>query len=148
MYYWRIDSLKRELATKVFTDERVLPYFFWLGGITTAIISLPAAEANRWDVTNSFVSVILFLAGSWYAFLCNGASSGTQFFARYFTLAWVLSVRFAVMSAVPFIAVIVLFSSPDSMDSTPGSAAVSVVVECLYYWRLCVHMRYVASTST
>ena len=151
MYFWRIKSLKRDLAAGAVSERNALPYLLWLGGLTSLASSLPLGELNGWDFVAAISSVGLFVAGTSYAFRCNGGSAGAHFLVRYLCLNWVLGLRLLVLFAVPGIVVLVpleeLLLEQVPPDTTPLEAGFLVVFESVLYWRLAVHIRDVAAAS-
>ena len=151
MYFWRIDSLKRELVADAIGEAEALPYLLWLGGLTSLLGSLPEGEPNRWDVAGALLSAGLFVGATGYGFRCNGGSTGTKFFVRYLALSWVVSVRLLVLVGVPVLVVGIALEDflyePVPSETTPVLAGLLVALDCALYWRLTTHIRDVATAS-
>jgi len=151
MYFWRIESLKQDLATGTLSEKGVLPYLLWLGSLTTLTSSLPLGELNRWDLAAAVASVLLFVAGTSYAFRCNGGAAGADFLVRYLTINWVLGLRLMALLAVP--GIVAVFALEELLfeqvppDSTALEACFLIAFEAVFYWRLASHIREVVAAS-
>jgi hypothetical protein len=151
MYFWRINSLKRDLAARALHERDALPYLLWLGSITTFALSLPLGESNRWDAATAVLTTGLFLGGTCYTFHCNGGAGGAYFLVRYLAMNWVLGLRLLVLLGVPIIVGGILLEEilfePVPPETTPVMAGLLVIFEAIFYWRLARHMRDVAAGS-
>lgn len=96
MYFWRIDNLKAELASRPMADREALPYFIVDSGFTTLAIALPGSSFNLWDVMRMTWGIALAVFGTIYIFRQNGGSQGQQFLPRVLAVSWVVGVRWCV----------------------------------------------------
>jgi len=102
------------------------------------------------------VQACIDLVGTMGAFWANGGYAGVHFLRRYFSICWVLSVRFCIFF-IPFFALWVLglrkavlstFLQWPPMSSDrrteicdEANAWLTIAVMALFFWRLCVHLR-------
>ena len=152
MYFWKIDALKRELASPTVSDRYALPYLLWLGGTELAGYALSdVAPPNLWDRLISVVGLAAFLVGTLYAFRCNGGATGSQFLTRYISLSWVLGIRIVVFVLAPLVACVLAIESAVLGElpehTTPFAAAAGVAYSFAFYLRLATHIREVATRS-
>jgi hypothetical protein len=151
MYFWRINSLKRDLAARAVTESAALPYLLWLGGLTTFASSFPLGEPNGWDLAIASASVVLFLTGTAYAFRSNGGAAGYDFVIRYLAINWVVGFRLVVFLVLPgatgLIALQELLFNEVPSGSTALDFGLVAAFESLFYWRVISHVRDVAVAS-
>lgn len=150
MYFWNIEKLKQLLAERKFSDKDTFPYFFALS-VLTVLATVPFFENNGWDVFNAFLSGFITLFGTWYLYRVNGGSRGVDFFARYFSIAWVVFMRQLVFVFLPVIIVwillfVIVLSYGDSKNILFQGAnfldSVTVFfLEGIYLWMMARHMR-------
>jgi hypothetical protein len=82
------------------------------------------------------------VGGTVAAYYSNGGRAGRAFLDRYFALAWVLGVRFLVI-LIPIVLGLgyVAWQVEDYPEETMWPEVVAyILVMCLYYWRLNVHI--------
>lgn len=149
MYFWRIEKLKTEMATRPLSERETLPYLI----VTVAIASIPAGNDGGWQVFDAIVAVVLEVLGAIYIFRQNGGATGQHFLQRYFAVGWVVSLR-CVPAAVVAAGVCVV-----AMASTVGISDENtqwplflilfrVVVWTGFYWRIGHHVRDLAVRTT
>lgn len=99
MIFWNVDKLKRELS-KNKTDQKTI--FLYLSGLALldAIFALPMLEHNyqnsnyqsiEWFIETIFIFISLI--GSYYA---NEGDKGEDFLGRFFSIQFVMSIRYIV----------------------------------------------------
>ena len=109
MYFWNINMLKEDIKSGNFGDKEAIVYIvisLALYSIGLELVSLlPMIENyNLWDYVNSFLSVLVPVLGTIYAYKKNGGDEGKDFANKYFSIGFVMGIRFLVY----FIGVIVL----------------------------------------
>ncbi len=145
MYIWNINQLKSDIRHNRLTEtDRFIYLFIHLFFITVAIDLigyLPENyEFNIWNAMNSIVSVTLLCIGTYAAYKVNGGNTGVDFLGRYFSLSFVVNVRFIVL-LIPVMLVQMLIISifEDSSETTYLAAIESVLYAIwsgLLYWYL------------
>lgn len=92
---------------------------------------------------------LIVIVGTFILYRRNGGSRGKEFFLRYFTLLWVLGVRFFAY----YIPLVVLWTALTWQNEDYPEpklwyeAVVFLFVFALYYWRLAVHIGEVVRAS-
>lgn len=109
MYFWNINMLKEDIKSGNFGDKEAIVYIvisLALYSIGLELVSLfPLIENyNLWDYVNSFLSVLVPVLGTIYVYKKNGGAEGKDFANKYFSIGFVMGIRFLVY----FIGVIVL----------------------------------------
>jgi hypothetical protein len=146
MYFWRIEDLKKDLIAKPLTDREVLPYLLIFVGITALIPIFPVESMNLWDYAATTWTLLLAVAGTLYAYQCNGAAAGTHFVQRYLSIGWVVAVRWTAVVMAAF--VVLLFLVDTSGDATtPTVALFWMIAEVVLYERMGHHIRLVATAA-
>jgi hypothetical protein len=161
VYLWNVKAVKRDLIAGALSEAQLFGYFLAVLMFETALWEglalLPSETApGLWDYLGLAGGLALTLGGTLLAYRMNGAAGGRNFLGRYFSLMWVLSVRFLV-GVIPLMVAAVLlllavgggFSDPEGTEEDVTDIIWAVVVAtwmvtALFYWRLAVHMREVA----
>jgi hypothetical protein len=113
-------------------------------GLTALITSFPLFdEMNGWDYLSGFLSVILSIAGVYYAYLQNGGSKGYDFIQKYIVLGWVVSVRVILISIPLFFASFFIgdFLGLVQDYSTAFDVILLALLEIVLYQRIGRHIR-------
>lgn len=161
MYFWNLRALKRELVAGALGEGRVFSYFFAVLTFDTVLYYLgsllPASETTIWTYVGAVVMAGTTLTGTYVAWRQNGGTAGRDFLGRYFPLLWVLCVRFlavimAIVLPVAFVSGMVAGWTGAPVESGDGLhpweplvLAVAWAWLAVFYWRLAVHTREVAS---
>lgn len=100
MYYWKVESLKEDIVNGAFTDKQLIPYMVLYVGLYALSMEitgyLPYEHVNNWTYILSVLSVLIPITGTIYAYKCNGGSNGKNFASKYFSIGFVVSVRFLI----------------------------------------------------
>jgi len=151
MYFWNIESLKRDLVFDGLGDRESFLYVLWLGLVTAALYAIPFGEQNVWDHIDSAVGIVAIGVGTYWVYRCNGGAEGSEFLARWVSLSWVFGIRFTVVAIVVAVALVagieLLFPGTIREESTPVESVGVALVEIVYYWRLGHHVSAVSSVS-
>jgi hypothetical protein len=150
MYFWRIEQLKRKMATTPLTDREVLPYLIVFVGLSSAVWFIPSFFVpNVWDRIGSGISFLLSIFGTIWLFQRNGGARSKYFLQRYLALGWVVAVRWIV---VMILVCVLLYSVLDFLDVLSETTSWSEVLlfalaEVAFYWRIGVHMQDLATRA-
>ena len=161
MYFWNIKALKKELVANALTESQVFAYFLAVLTLETVTFQLATlfpgtGDTDVWDYVGFVGSVVFTVGGTLVAYRQNGGSAGRGFLVRYFSLLWVLTVRFLVfLLPLLVLAMIPMVYFSEALFGTDAEgedfAALSMYVVLLswvwflvFYYRLAVHIREVA----
>ncbi len=150
MYFWRIEKLKAQIIQKKLSDREVLPYFILSVALMTLMMGgmrhLPITDV--WDDISTVVNAVLVLLGTIYLYRQNNGDNGTDFLHRYFTIGWVVSIRwFVFYFALMVLAGIVLAFLGVTEGSplwSPIVFGMNTVALLMFYWRIGHHIKDVA----
>ena len=149
MYFWKIEALKTDIREGNLTEKQKFIYAFIYIFSCEALLNLaaftPNLDLNMWDGIYSVSSVIIMTVGTLFAFKANGGSLGTDFLGKYFSIGFVVVIRFGVI-LIPISAGIFSYSYyafPEDSDITSSSwDTVPVIVwYAALYWRTVIHIR-------
>lgn len=150
IYFWEIDQLKSDLATKGLPRRHV---WIYLSAILLVLIATEGfsiqilGATNIWDRIDSGIFTIFLILGTTYCYYVNGGPEGKDFADRYISLAWVFGVRYTVLIAIPsaLCLLIVLATSVGLTDETVWYEVLfSGLLTLLFYCLLSAHIRDVA----
>ena len=155
MYFWRIGRLKQELQAGVVGPRAAFSYLLATLLLYTVTGGIPGlwndesipSELMNW--TGFLAGVVLVCVGTYASYISNGGARGIDFLARYLSLGWVLLIRVMVLAAVVSLCIFVLLDQLALPHATQWQAwsnlLIAIGLLVLYYWRLAVHMKQVAS---
>lgn len=164
MYLWNIKALKKNLSAQALTEAQTFWYFFAVLTLETLFFHMaslfPGDEPiELWDYVEYVGAVIFTVGGTFVVYRANGGASGRHFLTRYFSLMWVLTIRFLVfMIPILIVAGFVIFSFSDTLFGAEAEEAdfpvfsrtvlvASWIWFLVFYYRLAVHMRDVAKAA-
>ena len=98
MYFWKIESLKKDITDGSFGDKELLPYlviYVGLSALGAALVGyLPIENINMWDYVNSILYVLVPIVGTIYVYRQNGGGNGENFASKYLAIGFVVTIRF------------------------------------------------------
>src|SRR4029450_13758644 len=106
MYFWRIERLKAQMATRPLSEREALPYLIVFVGLSAAVVYIPQTMSNVWDGLGAAWSVALAVVATIYIYRQNGGADGQHFLQRYFAIGWVVGIRWLVILVLATIAFI------------------------------------------
>jgi hypothetical protein len=165
VYFWNINKLKQQLIETGLTEKQL--FYYLLIFIAVMIIGLEAPafepyESNFWGKCEAISSIVTTIVGTITAFHVNGGDSGVKFAERYFSIGFVISIRFIIF-LIPMIPVAIIsyyltfvlqygWIEPNVDVMFPDSENVTEFVlisiwEILLYVRIVKHIGDVARTK-
>ena len=154
MRFLNIKKLKRELRAGSLSENDAFTYFFAMLILDTLLINFSftffgEAELKMLDIASAIAPIFIAVSATWFLYLANGGKNGSCFFLRYFSILWVVGVRFYLF-LLPLIVAwcwYIFFPDGDYAYEWEGFA-VGNLLYLFFYWRVWVHMREVRGGIT
>ena len=148
MYFWNIESLKEDIVNGLFADKELIPYvviYVGLYAVSIEIIGyLPYEDINVWTYVLSILNVIIPIAGTIYAYKCNGGANGTNFASKYFSIGFVVGVRFLAylipLMVLMIVYWVVVFSDQEELSTTILEVVLFSSWYALLYFKMANHI--------
>ena len=149
MYFWNIDALKDEIKRGDFGDEKAIAYIvisLILYSILFELVYLfpVTEERNTWDYVESVLSIVVPMMGILYAYQKNGGAKGKDFANKYFSIGFVVGVRFMVYSTGLMIVLFFywnyVFSEDEEIPTTFVEVALYSIWYTVFYYRIAKHV--------
>jgi hypothetical protein len=155
MYFWKINELKKQIVVQGLSEAQIFRYILIYVALSAAAIEVvayfPDTESNVWSYVESGVSFLIPVIGTIGAYYANGGARGNAFAAKYFSISFVMLVRFLVY-LIPLIVVLAVYYGFIIYESSPDDEQVmqtgwfEVVLMSSWlaamYVRIGQHMRY------
>jgi len=154
MYFWNINNIKKDIREHRLSETQIFYYVLLYVALSALGMELatyfPAEEFNSWDLTESVLYVAITIVGTIAAYRANGGAVGQGFAARYFSIGFVVLIRFLPLAILVLIAIVayqglsVDWSSPEIEESfDTGWLEVSLISVwyVAYYARVVKHIR-------
>jgi hypothetical protein len=148
MYFWNIESLKSDIRNNNLTEKDRFKYAFVyivINAITIELMFYSGYEtSNILDTVNSILTVMFVFIGTIFAFRANGGSSGTDFLGRYFSIGFVITIRFSVL-LIPLMATLMgyyfyAYDAEKEIISQPIDMIPLIIWSIALYWRFYKHI--------
>ena len=124
MYFWKINELKKQIVERGLSEAQVFYYILLFVGFSIAGVELvgyfPYEEPNGWSYLQSGLNFIIPIAGTIAAYHVNGGENGKAFAAKYFSISFVVLVRFLVY-LIPVMVVLFVYYELSINWSSLGS---------------------------
>ena len=127
----------------------IIPYVVLYAGLNALGIEvtgyLPYEDVNIWTYVMSALNVLIPVAGTIYAYKCNGGGNGEKFASKYFSIGFVVVIRFLVylipLMVLMIVYWVVMFGEQGEL---PATTFVEVVLfsawYALLYFRMAKHI--------
>jgi hypothetical protein len=157
MYFWKINSLKKHVFENGLSEAQTFYYILLFVGLSAIGIELmpylPTENPNSWNYIESIINILIPTIGTIMAYRANGASEGKRFAGKYFSISFVMGIRFlvylipAVIMLGVYYGLSVDWSSPDVEQAFDTGWFEVLLFSGWYaaiYWRVVKHVRDVA----
>lgn len=150
MYFWKIEKLKESIRENKLTEKQRFIYlilYVVLGAICLEVMAyIPTENPNKWDIVNNILNVLIPSIGTYFSYKSNGADSGNDFIGKYFSICFVLSIRFLVY-LVPILILYFLYyfyayQTEEEIQTNFIDVIPFSIWHAAIYWRLCFHIRH------
>jgi len=141
MYFWDINSLKRDLCKGALSESETFKYLFaYL--LCMSISYLPRSKPTEPVVVIlSLIGPIILACGVYYCYRKNGGHKGQFFVQRFLPLIFVAGMRWGVMVFIPYLAIfVILVVSKILLLHTISLVAGIYIISVLFYWRIGQHL--------
>ena len=160
MYFWKINDLKKELIKNGLSQKSMFIYILLYMLLAQFFVEVsyifPSEEAAT---TTDYIQMIFDLAavgiGTYLCFYANGSGNGQQFSERYFSIGFVVGLRFIALLfpiVIVFGIVVGILSETSGMDLDGpafnyGMLAIFSAWLVAMYWRIITHINEVAKAE-
>ncbi|MBR9875587.1 hypothetical protein L3V31_15785 [Vibrio sp. J1-1] len=154
MYFWNIEALKRDIVGGRLTEKDrfvyALIYIVFSAATYEYFQGTNTEYSNLWDKIEAIANVVVVLAGTYFTYRANGANNGRDFLGRYFSLGFVVTIRFLVF-LFPIVILRLMYESPFGVENeatvtTPFGVSLVILWSCFLYVNLAKHMKLVKNT--
>jgi len=153
MYFWKIEKLKEDIRESKLTEKDRFIYaliYLVLGAIVMELMMLTQIEnGNVWDLINSVGNIIIVTLGTIYAYKANGSNNGSDFLGKYFSIGFVMAIRFLVYAIPLFLLLFVYyfyaFGEEEEIPTNYIDVIPFLIWYAVMYWRIYVHIKQVNS---
>jgi len=112
MYFWKIHELKKLILEQGLSETQVFYYILLYVGLSVLGVEItgyfPYENPNGWDYLQSSLNIAIAITGTIAAFRVNGGAQGKAFAAKYFSISFVVLIRFLVY-LIPIIVVLLIY---------------------------------------
>jgi len=148
MYFWKIEALKEDIINDRFTEKDrfvyLMIYLVLCAVGIEAMMRFSIESPNIWDTINSLGNVLIPLIGTIIVYRANGGETGRDFLGRYFSIGFVVSIRFLVFMIPMFFVLVVYyiyaFPADEPIVSTPIDVLPFTIWYALIFWRIQKHV--------
>ncbi len=151
MYFWKINDLRRDLIEKPLSEKDQLKYLLaYTILVSLALMIYTVTKYNAWNIYYSIIGMIIEIIGIIYIYKINGGSKGEYILQRYFSLGWVVAIRWSVLIVLPTLIVyytvlgIYYLRSGVTGSTTVYDGIVFSLIELIYFWLLGRHVKKVS----
>jgi hypothetical protein len=121
MYIWKINELKKLIVERGLSEAQVFYYVLLFVGFSVVGIELmayfPYEDPNVWNYLQSCLNFTIPIVGTIAAYHANGGAKGKSFAAKYFSISFVVLVRFLVYLIPVMVALFVYYALSSDWSS-------------------------------
>ena len=154
MIIWNIKKQKDRLKSEGLSQKNLFIYIFIYIVLSTIILELlsyvPFPAVNFYDYIDSGISLIVITLGTYLIYLANGGSKGRNFAENFFSIGFVVGIRFIVLLIPIIVALSVIWINEpieNELSTTWYEVLVFQIWTVALYWRMIVHVKEVAEDA-
>jgi len=150
MYFWNIDKLKQDIKDGGLSESEQFKYllvFIVLMTLSEIVYVGESFSSVKYDLA---IDIIFAIFGTYYLYRCNGGANGKRFLEKFFSIGFVVGVRWIVFIILPiafvlfFDAVFMIFNMEDEKIFDILDYIIIPIAMLIYYWRSGVQIKDVA----
>jgi len=150
MYFWNIDKLKQDIKDGGLSESEQFKYLLvCVVLVTLGEISFleESFSSIKYDLA---IDIIFAIFGTYYLYRCNGGANGKRFLEKFFSIGFVVGVRWFVFIMIPIFliltidAVFIIFSIEEEKVFDILDYIITPIAMLIYYWRSGIHIKDVA----
>ncbi|MFN8578684.1 MAG: hypothetical protein U0354_17790 [Candidatus Sericytochromatia bacterium] len=154
MNIWNIEKLKNDIKSKNLSEKDKFYYMFI--NIILFTIVMDDSHYNTlkdftvWDIISNTSGSIIEIIYIPCAFIANGANKGNDFLGKYFSISFVVSIRFLLL-LIPIVFIYIIFDlfitggsedvKNEVLDADAYFSISFIIWEIFMYIRVCKHIR-------
>lgn len=128
MFFWKIDDLKRLIVERGLSEAQTFYYILLFVGLSAAGVELvayfPAVTPNAWTYVQSCLNFLIPIIGTVAAYHANGGARGKAFAAKYFSIGFVMLIRFLVYFTPVMIVLFMYYALSIDWSASDDEAAI------------------------
>ncbi len=143
MYFWNIKNLKKDIRHARISSRDYFYYFLAYSTVYSILLIMTVIQLyETLGIVIAIVQILLFIAGTYYAFYSNGAREGRDFIRRFFSIGWVFLLRATFFMSIGMLNLYVMTSifGLQNLFTIQNSAIIALLFEVLFYWRIGRHI--------
>ncbi len=154
MYIWNIKALKQDLQADTLGEKAKFVYMFITAMIFTALLEITSRVPSEVDYSEDIgwiivvVNILVAVLGMTCAFRANGGSCGRDFLGKYFSISFVVGIRFIPLSlalitlagVIGGVSAAMQGEFPEALDDDIIFEVSGSLIMALFYWRVCKHI--------
>ena len=145
MFFWRIEKLKKSLSENKPSQKDIFYYYLGLTTLGVIFVNLPIETYSnisyRWIEWGVMIlATLVSIIGSYIA---NGGSKGVDFLERFFSIYFVLNIRYFVFILLASILIAIISGE---IDSEKNTLIISTVYSFLMSYKAINHINQVSSS--
>ena len=150
MYFWNINKLKQDIKDGGLSESEQFKYLLVCVVLMTLSEIFYLGESFSSVKYDLAIDIIFAIFGTYYLYRCNGGANGKRFLEKFFSIGFVVGVRWIVFVIIPIVvvffldAVFMIFNMEDEKIFDILDYIISPIALIIYYWRSGVHIKDVA----
>ncbi|MCK6261755.1 hypothetical protein KP803_00545 [Vibrio sp. ZSDE26] len=149
MYFWNIKALKKDIIGEKLTEKDRFIYAFIQFSVYTIafeyLLSGHVEHSNDWNQFEAMANIAIVLIGTYLIYKANGGENGQDFLGRYFSIGFVVTIRFSVL-LIPMVVLLTVYdiefrSESDILTTSPLEVFMYILWTIFLYANIAKHMR-------
>jgi len=143
MYFWKIEKLKDDIKNNLLTPKENFLYLVSYVTVYSIFLMLAVVQLYKTlGIGMAVMQIVLFIAGTYYAYYSNGGANGRDFTKRFFSIGWVFLLRATFFMGIGMLNLYVMtrLLGYESLFTVKNSAIIALIFEILFYWRIGKHI--------
>lgn len=153
---FKIEKLKEQIKNGQLSEKDKFIYFFLYVIIDSILYELLSYDAQLilnptiWDYSHSIIVILITIIGTYIAYKSNGGSNGVDFLGRYFSIGFVVMIRFFVFLIPSCLILFILYFinfGEDESNNELITFLYKITLVSFYYWFLYKHISEIKNSN-
>ena len=145
MYFLSINNLKHDLISKKLTEYDAFLYLVSQSTIIyIAYLLKTETTTNNFDVFHDITSLFILILATYYCYVCNNKTNGTDFLLRFISISWVVTIRFVLITAILYVPFSII---RDGKETGLIDVIFNITLDIALYYRISHHIKIISNNT-
>jgi hypothetical protein len=149
MFFWKTKQLRNELITDSISEKEKMKYLLATMTLFAVSEQLGGSDfSGGYFLAETLSIIFVTIIGILVCFDANSQGDGNNFIERFICISWPITIKITTFIMIFLVLMLLLLGKDvDFSEASKGSAIdifILIIFEVVYFWRIKVHLAFIA----